>query len=92
MNHKDINRLIKYEGIPRTLMIVAEELAELIQAVSKWYRTVPGKQVARENMIEEMADVAICMSMLCDIANITDEEVNAEIERKMKRNLERIGR
>lgn len=65
--------------------VCMEECAELIQAISKAKR---GK-IDRDNMIEEIADVLICIEMLKQMYMISDEEINKWIERKQEREAER---
>lgn len=67
--------------------VCMEECAELIQAISKAKR---GK-INRDNMIEEIADVLICIEMLKQMYMISDEKINKWIEKKQAREAERIG-
>lgn len=67
--------------------VCMEECAELIQAISKAKR---GK-IDRDNMIEEIADVLICIEMLKQMYMISDEKINKWIEKKQAREAERIG-
>ena len=55
-----------------------EECAELIQAISKAKR---GK-IDRDNMIEEIADVLICIEMLKQMYMISEDKINKWIEKK----------
>lgn len=57
-----------------------EECAELIQAISKAKR---GK-INRDNMIEEIADVLICIEMLKQMYMISDEKINGWIEKNKR--------
>ena len=67
--------------------VCMEECAELIQAISKAKR---GK-INRDNMIEEIADVLICIEMLKQMYMISDEKINKWIEKKQAREAERIS-
>ena len=78
---KDLAELIT--GISTVCM---EECAELIQAISKAKR---GK-INRDNMIEEIADVLICIEMLKQMYMISDEKINKWIEKKQAREAERM--
>lgn len=62
-----------------------EEMAELQQAISKEMR---GK-LNRDNLVEETADVIICIIQLCEENNITAEELQSMINYKHERNLKR---
>ena len=66
--------------------VCMEECAELIQAISKAKR---GK-IDRDNMIEEIADVLICIEMLKQMYMISDEKINKWIEKKQAREAERM--
>lgn len=46
----------------------------------------------KEEIKEEMADVYICLQMLKEIYNFSDEELEKMYERKMRRNIERINK
>lgn len=69
----------------RNLIIVMEELAELQQAISKELRD-KGDSV---NLLEELADVQICIHFVQDICNISDEDLNKAMNIKLKR-LEKV--
>lgn len=63
------------------LIIVSEELAELTQQVMKAKR---GK-LNKISMLEEMADVVICLSYLQEICDISTLELNKAINVKLDR-------
>lgn len=63
------------------LLIASEECAELIQAIQKAQR---GK-LNRENLIEEIADVIICIDWVKEIFAIQDEELNTWVNFKKNR-------
>lgn len=67
-------------------IFICEECAELIQAISKAKR---GK-FNEDNMMEEIADVLICIEMLKQIYNIPDYSIKNWIERKQERMLRRM--
>ena len=68
-------------------MSCVEELAELQIAVTRKER---GRDKDTDNLLEEMADTIIVTHMLRLLYGISEEQLNEEIERKMKRNLDRI--
>lgn len=70
------------------MTIAMEECAELIQAISKAKR---GK-LDRDNLIEEIADVRICISWIMNIFNIDFEEVNKWVNLKENRVVERLNK
>ena len=73
-----------------------EECGELIQASAKLIRTMKEtgytpvtKIEAREHLVEEIADVSVCMTALSDIAPLSD--VGEIITQKAKRWEERLN-
>lgn len=66
--------------------VCMQECAELIQAISKEKR---GK-IDRDNMIEEIADVLICIEMLKQMYMISEDKINKWIEKKQAREAERM--
>lgn len=81
-----ITESIQHYGKNNQSTVCMEECAELIQAISKAKR---GK-INRDNMIEEIADVLICIEMLKQMYMISDEKINKWIEKKQAREAERM--
>ena len=81
-----ISKSIEYYGEETQSTVCMEECAELIQVISKAKR---GKLDA-DNMIEEIADVLICVEILKQIYNIPDCSIKNWIERKQERMLSRM--
>jgi NTP pyrophosphatase (non-canonical NTP hydrolase) len=88
MNKDIIERSIKEYGRITQSVICMEECSELIQAVSKQIRGIGSK----ENLVEEMADVTICLEMLKDIYDIDDTEIGQQIQYKQDRMEQRMDR
>lgn len=88
MNKDIIERSIKKYGRITQSVICMEECSELIQAVSKQIRGIGSK----ENLVEEMADVTICLEMLKDIYDIDDTEIGQQIQYKQDRMEQRMDR
>lgn len=86
INKGVIAESILHYGKNNQSTVCMEECAELIQAISKAKR---GK-INRDNMIEEIADVLICIEMLKQMYMITDEKINKWIEKKQAREAERM--
>ncbi|MGL5313756.1 MAG: hypothetical protein ACRCX2_19990 [Paraclostridium sp.] len=86
LNLENITKMLLSKSDHENKMICVEELAELQIAVTKKERG----RVDNDNLIEEMADVTIVLLMLKKLFNISDDELQAEINRKMKRNMDRI--
>lgn len=83
-----------YEEDART-MVRMEECAELIRAISKMRRASRHGTVDKEsdvyyNLVEEMADVLICIEQLKIEYEISDFELQVMINRKTRRQEERI--
>ncbi len=87
INEKIISESIQRYGKNNQSTVCMEECAELIQAISKAKR---GK-IDRDNMIEEIADVLICIEMLKQMYMISDEKINKWIEKKQAREVKRIS-
>ena len=87
MNEQQIevlkNALKKY-GKQHQMMICMEECAELIQAISKKMRYL-NSAYRRDALIEEMADVLICMEYLRIVEDINQDEIDLVISNKIKR-------
>ena len=77
-------------------LVHAEELAELIQAVSKLHRTRSfastdnERDIARLNLVEEIADVVICVEQMLEMYDIREDEVQGFIEEKCERQVARL--
>ena len=78
-----------------------EEMAELTQAINKFWRKdlkcgqlttleVPIGSPQELSIVEEIADVEICLAQMKYLLAIRDEDVNKIIEKKLDRQLERI--
>lgn len=92
MTKDEIRKLIQKNGRNTQSVICMEELAELTQAISKQVRASSDDRYAfinPSNLIEEMADVTICLDTLKEAYCISDEELNAMIAYKEKRIRER---
>lgn len=73
-----------------------EEMAELTQAINKFWRvcgngqkTEKGIQDCRDNLVEETADVQIMLWQM-EYLLLSGQEVNQMIEKKLDRQLKRI--
>ena len=93
INVPEQKRVIARYGADAQAMIHAEELAELIQSVSKMRRafnTGSETDAARYNLIEEAADVLICIRQMQEIYGITDHEIQVMVDRKCRRQEARL--
>lgn len=81
-----IKKSIEFYGKDIQSIVCMEECSELIQCISKELR---GKSDIA-HLTEEMADVLICVDILKQIYNISDEELNNWIKYKQERILNRI--
>lgn len=92
MDKLKIEKLVKKNGMRFQSMIAQEECAELIQAISKCLRSKDFPvEHERENLIEEMADVMICLQQLQYMYYIDDEELYAMKQKKENRLIMREG-
>lgn len=86
VNSYVVQRSIEHYGKDVQSTVCMEECAELIQAISKGKR---GKS-DKSNIAEEMADVIICIEMLKQIYNITEDEIYSWVITKQERTIKRI--
>lgn len=84
-----IEESIEYWGKDLQKVVCMEECAELAQAVAKVIR-YPANIISRAHLAEEMADVAICLRMLQEMCEISDEELQTWIRHKQERVKERM--
>lgn len=76
-------------------MTAVEEMAELMQAISKYLRTENGgcsdvaQKEAINNIAAEMADVYVMLEQLQLMLNIKNGDIHAVINRKLNRQFER---
>lgn len=92
VNDKTMDRY----GIEKQSLVAMEELAELQKAISKLVRNPEEKtkplefKGLRHNLIEEMADVLICMDQLIEFYKISQYEIQDIIQAKQKRQAKRL--
>ena len=83
-------------GIERQSLVAMEELSELQKAISKLVRNPEEKtkpleyKGLRNNLIEEMADVIICMDQLKEFYGIGHSEIQSIIDSKQTRQRRRL--
>lgn len=91
------NETMDRYGIERQSLVAMEELAELQKAVSKLVRNPEEKtkplefKGLRHNLIEEMADVLICMDQLIEYYQIERPEIQEFIQAKQERQAKRLA-
>lgn len=85
-NNNNIKQMINNFGINVSKIVAIEELSELQKELCKDLR---GND-KRKEIKEEICDVYICLQMLKDIYNFSEEEIKEEYDRKMTRNINRI--
>lgn len=92
INKETMNRY----GIERQSLVAMEELSELQKAISKLVRNPEEKtkplefKGLRNNLIEEMADVIICMDQLKEYYKIKASEIQSIIDSKQARQRRRL--
>ena len=76
-------------------MVAVEEMAELMQAISKYLRIENGscsdaaQKEAINNIAAEMADVYVMLEQLQLMLNIKNGDIQAVIDKKLNRQFER---
>lgn len=84
-------------GIERQSLVAMEELSELQKAISKLVRNPEEKtkplefKGLRNNLIEEMADVIICMDQLKEFYGIDHLDIQHVIDSKQTRQRRRLA-
>ena len=86
----ELKQIIDFYGKELQTIVAIEEMAELTKVLSKVYRHKGASTKDIQAIEEEMADVLLMLKQLQIIYGITDEALNAEIEFKTYRTLERI--
>ena len=95
-NKKIIDETMDRYGIERQSLVAMEELAELQKAISKLVRNPEERTKPLEfkglknNLIEEMADVLICMDQLIEFYNVQRCDVQDIIQAKLERQAKRL--
>ena len=84
-----LEKAIKHYGAKNQMGVACEESAELIQAISKCLRYKDDIE-ARNNLVEEIADVLIMIDQLKIIVNIKDYEIECYRRYKLERLERRI--
>ena len=93
----DQTSVIKLYGEEVQHVVAMEECSELTQAISKNYRaqnlpnTCETRDKARLNLIEEAADVLVCLQQLMTMYKITELDIQGFIDKKCKRQEERVN-
>lgn len=98
MYKRDIIKLAKKFGIENRIDQTQEECAELIQALSKYRRTVVQKDKtcsvdelkARNMVTEEIADIEICLMQIKKLLSISDMELEGIKSVKVTRTKKRM--
>ena len=75
--------VIEHYGVDAQIPIYMEELAELIQAISKIHRQETPER--RDNLVEEIGDSLICMHQLMEIYGIKNWEIQKIVKQKLER-------
>ena len=81
-----VSKSIKHYGEGMQSVVCMEELSKLSQAISKEIRGIGD----RSNLVEEMADVIICLEILKQIFAVTNVEIEEWVKFKQERNLKHI--
>ena len=95
MLRKYVEKLIEKNGIERQSIVAMEECSELQKAISKALRYEQGDRFVadnqREDLIEEIAYVLLCIEQLQVMYCIDKEEIDKIKEEKEERTLKRNG-
>lgn len=88
-----IQQIATHYGLDNQIAIAQEELAELIQALSKYRRALFCADVlnAYADVIEEMADVTLMLQQIRFLLDLNDDDITHGITLKVERQLRRIA-
>lgn len=89
----DQSKVITRYGADAQAMVHMEECAELVQAASKMRRVTNAREddtAARFNLLEETADVLICIKQMQEMYGFTDHDIQQMVDRKCKRQEARL--
>lgn len=95
-NKQIIEETMDRYGIGMQSLVAMEELSEMQKAISKLVRNPEEKtkplefKGLRHNLIEEMADVLICMDQLIEFYHIQRPEIQELIQAKQARQAKRL--
>jgi len=87
------HRVLGFYGADAQAMVHCEELAELIQAVSKMRRIRNAEKDdtdAYNNLVEEMADVLICLEQMQTMYEIPNHVIQGMVFKKCARQEARL--
>ena len=96
LDAKIIDETLDRYGIEKQSLVAMEELAELQKAISKLVRNPEERtkplefKGLRHNLIEEMADVLICIDQLKEYYQVQQSEIQDIIEAKQERQAKRL--
>lgn len=88
------HRVLGHYGADAQAMVHCEELSELIQAISKMRRVRNSGQddaEAYDNLVEEMADVLICLEQIQTMYEIPNHTIQGMIFQKCARQEARLN-
>lgn len=99
---EDVKTITEGKGYITNHLIVAEECAELTKATSKMIRYIDDRVAGKigegvyielaDNILEEAADVIICIRMLMQMYGFEFADLDEEVWKKMQLNLKRTRR
>lgn len=85
-----ISKMREYNSVFRNCVICIEELAELQQEITKVCRTGVNGEI-NYGLLEEIADVWICLNIILKIFNISSETLDSAIDVKLIRGEKRLN-
>ena len=89
-----LSAAIEHYGEKNQLVVATEELSELSKELCKAYRQDPpdySKVNNKKAIVEELSDTIIMLTQIIEIFDINIDDINDEIDFKIKRLLERIN-
>lgn len=86
-----LKRIIEHYGINAQQRQFAEEVFELQEVITKAEQINKlSNAFSKEDIAEEIADCMVMLNQFKEYYNITDKQINEQIEYKVNRQIERI--
>lgn len=87
-----VSEIAHHYGFEAQARQTAEECAELIQALMKYFRkdSVEWQRATKEHILEETADVWIMIRQLWELMDVEYTEITEIVEQKVDRQIQRI--
>lgn len=91
---EDLLKIIEHYGVLPQLKYFQSEVYELTEAIinfeNLWLKGMLKKEILKENIVEEIADVMVMLNQFIEYYNLDRTEIELIMNKKIKRQLGRI--